>query len=297
MASMITGVLDRRVTGSLTFTTRQRDDPADFVRTRGVVLRAHAGLALPLDGIPVDPATPGPADAPVASGKVAVLHDDGSLLVRVHQRSESGADVRTVACSNATAAASAAYAGDRPLSFALALPGGQTVAVDTHARLVAPGEVAVVQTWHDVRADVHETGIVDGRRVARCCGPLNDYLLVTGRPDDAADALTLDDARALWARFGFLDTPLRARLAFVRGNAPRPRAAFFTCGGREHPSAPLTGLAVLAIARHRLDWPELRGLDAVETGIGPIGLPGATVARDGATTFEFPSVVVRLDHP
>jgi hypothetical protein len=35
----------------------------------------------------------------------------------------------------------------------------------------------------------------------------------------------------------------------------------------------------------------------VETGVGTIALPRATVARNKTTTFEFPAVVVRLDHP
>ena len=90
--------------------------------------------------------------------------------------------------------------------------------------------------------------------------------------DELIDAFGLEDALVLWAHFGFLDAPLRARLGFLAGPGPRPQAAFFACGGRAHPSAPLTGLAVLAAARRGLSWPELRGLDAVETGVGTIAL-------------------------
>jgi hypothetical protein len=291
VASTITELRDPSSVETRAFTTRQVADAAGFVRTRGVVVRTLRELARVLAANPVV----GAHELEAASGKVAVLRDHGGLHVRVHQLADARSDV--VACSNATAAASAAFSGNGSLSFALALPSGQTITVDTHTSALASGERAVVQTWHDVRVEVADLGMVDGRRVAVCAGALNDYVLVGARPDVANDALTLDEARALWDRFGFLDDRLRARLAFLRGTAPTARASFFTCGGRTHPSAPLTGLAVLAAARHRLDWPEVRGLEAVETGIGPIALPHAWTARDGASTFEFPTVVVRLDHP
>jgi hypothetical protein len=293
VALTITELRDSASIGTCAFTTRQAADPVGFVRTRGVVVNTPRELDRVLAANPVDDSD----ERPAASGKVAVLEDDGTLLVRVHQRADGSAHAVTVACSNATAAASTAFAGDRALSFALALPSGQTIAVDTQTRALASGEHAVVQTWYDVRVDVDDVGIVDGRRVAACRGPLNDYLLVGARPSEPDDKLTLDEARRLWDRFGFLDSPLRARLAFLRGIAPTPRASFFTCGGRAHPSAPLTGLAVLAVARRRLDWPEIRGLEVVETSVGPIALPNVWTARDGASTFEFPSVVVQLDHP
>ena len=40
------------------------------------------------------------------------------------------------------------------------------------------GQHAVVQLWHDVRVEVRDAGMIDGRRVAVCSGPLNDYVLV-----------------------------------------------------------------------------------------------------------------------
>jgi hypothetical protein len=295
VSSTISERLDPRRSASRAFTTRQLGDPAGFVRTRGVVLRAGRWGAPRLTGPLTDSlVTP---SAREASGKVAVVQADGrDVEVRAYQRSLSGHDARAVACSNATAAAGAAHGDCGEASFTLALPGRHRVRVDVATSLVsgAQGEIEVAQTWRDVRVEVRDAGIVDGRRIAVCAGPLNDYLLVAASADESISVLTTDDARRLWKQFGFLRTPLRARLAFVAPAARLPQVAFFTCGGREHPSAPLTGLAVLAAARDQLGWPPLQGADTVETGLGPIALPGVRFTTPGIATVGFPSVVVQL---
>jgi hypothetical protein len=71
---------------------------------------------------------------------------------------------------------------------------------------------------------------------------------------------------------------------------------FFTCGDRVHPSAPLTGLAVLAIAGARLGWTALTSSARVVTRAGAMALPGVVGRVDGTVDLTFPPLLVELDH-
>jgi hypothetical protein len=136
---------------------------------------------------------------------------------------------------------------------------------------------------------------VADRHYATCLGSLNDYVIVrTGRGEDPLD-FTVDEAFALWRHFGLDRQPLRARLAVVQpSGSPLPRVKFFTCGRREHPSAPLTGLAVLAFVTQRLEWPEIIHAGRVLTPSGVIELPGIYPLTSGRVRIEIQPVVVQL---
>lgn len=257
-----------------TFETRQIHDPPAFVRTFGTVVEAGP-LPLRFEGRDaIEHAHPDPP-AGCARGKVAAWagNDDGCDAV-CYQLSDCRTRAQVVACCNGTAAVAAVYA-QRPglVRMRIDLPGHR---VHVDARVGEAGEVE--QTWRRIPLSVTATG-----PYARCSGPLNDYVIV--RADPATFPIT--EAVRL---FGLAREPLRSRIG-VLGDGPLPRARFFTCGEREHPSAPLTGLAVLALAAARLGWPPFR---SVETPGGPMPLPRVRHRADGTADIEFPRVIVRL---
>jgi len=128
-----------------------------------------------------------------------------------------------------------------------------------------------------------------------CMSPLNPYLVVRARAGEEVHDFPVSEALALWRRFRLGREPLASRMAVVGSDAAMPRVKFFTCGEREHPSAPPTGLAVLAIAAERLGWEGLRAARHVITPAGVMEVPRVHALADRTTTLEFPTVLVALD--
>ena len=134
-----------------------------------------------------------------------------------------------------------------------------------------------------------------GRDYALATGPLNDYAIVVVKDDAELCGLSARTALGLWRRFDLAPEPLRSRVAVVREDASDgPRARFFTCGERPHPSAPLTGLAVLALAARQLGWAWLADAGALATAAGAMPLPHVEVGADGTAEIDFPPLLVRL---
>jgi hypothetical protein len=152
--------------------------------------------------------------------------------------------------------------------------------------------VSVSQTWLGVQIDLGHDTDVDGRRVAICGGALNNYLVVRTCPGEPLSAFSLRDALALWRRFDMDLAPLLSRIAVVDSNDRADLdVKFFTCGTREHPSAPSTGLAVLAYAARTFDWLP-RSLTTVRTPRGTVRVPRVRIAREGSADVQFPEVLV-----
>jgi hypothetical protein len=87
-------------------------------------------------------------------------------------------------------------------------------------------------------------------------------------------------------------SPLLSRIAVVDSDADDgPKVKFFTCGTRAHPSAPLTGLAVLSFASRVFDWLP-SSLESIETPRGRVRVPRVRETRDGRAEVEFPEVLV-----
>ena len=255
-----------------TFHTRQIHDPPGFVRTCGTVVETGVGFQ---GADAIAHAHPDPP-AGCARGKVAAVSRDGDAAC--YQLSDCRTRARIVACCNGTAAA-AALLGLRRMR--LHLPGQR---VQVEARL-GRGH-AVRQTWRGVRFSVHE--------VAGCAvstGALNDYVVIRADPS----SLLVEDAFRISERLGLAREPLRSRIAVVE-DAAAPRVKFFTCGGREHPSAPLTGLAV---ARARGAAPRLAAAAraGAETPAGPMRCRACRPTRTGRRASSFAPLLVRLEPP
>ena len=99
----------------------------------------------------------------------------------------------------------------------------------------------------------------------------------------------------MWRQLHPGGEPLRARLAVVQPLGPEgARVKFFTYGAREHPSAPLTGLAILALAAGPLGWFDPRATGQVLTPLGPMALPRTHAVGPGLARIDFPPVLVDL---
>jgi hypothetical protein len=277
-----------------TFRTRQPGDPDGRVRTCGTVVTAGSDPRPPRT-VALRLAQPLPAPDS-AYGKVAIVAGDDAA---VYQLSDCHTRARLVACGNATAAAAACEAerlGAEHVALRVALPRRRRIRVE--ARVEARGDrAAVAQTWHDVPFSLQGEWQVGGRRSVLCVSPLNSYLLIQARPDEDAAGFPVAEALALWRSFGLEREPLLSRMAVVQVDGPTPRAKFFTSGDRAHPSAPLTGLAVLALAAGRLGWSALRAAEVVATPGGVMPLPHAAPLSAGAARIEFPALLVQLEAP
>jgi hypothetical protein len=135
---------------------------------------------------------------------------------------------------------------------------------------------------------------VGGRRCVLCSGALNHYLIVRLRPGETPSDVAPDDVQALAKRFGLDAEPLLARVALV-ACGDDATVKVFTCGAREHPSAPPTGLAALALASQRVGWLPLAPLAQVATPAGPMQLPRAQWLADDTARLDFAPLVVSLE--
>jgi len=118
---------------------------------------------------------------------------------------------------------------------------------------------------------------------------------VRTRPGEPLGAFSLADALALWHHFAMDLTPLLSRIVVVGNDAGgAPKVKFFTCGTRAHPSAPLTGLAVLAYAARAFDWLP-SSCTSVDTPLGAVRMPRVRVAGDGRADVRFPEVLVTFE--
>lgn len=285
-------------TRAWSFQTRQVADPPGFVRTHGAVVDAGAvplraaDFAAAADQVRLDP----PPDC--ARGKLAVLSSAGGTAAAVaHQLSDHGTASQVVACSNATAAVAAVCAesaGEAEVEVVVELPWGGFVPV--HARLAGTTDersLTVAQTWDGLEVTVEAEAAVDGHTCARVLGPLNNYLLVRTGPGEQLEEFDLARALRLSSNLGLDDEPLLTRIVIVQPEHDHVRTKFFTCGERLHPSAPLTGLAVLALAAPSLAW--FPDVPAVETPLGPMALPYVRTRADGRASVDFPPIFVELD--
>ena len=284
------GLLGRIVLAA-TFTTRQPTDARGYVRSVGRVLRM-ANRRLPVDGLPSTellPHSPG-----WAYGKVAVLGSSGK--VACYQSSTCGTRFQLAACGNTLAAAAALYSdGQHNFRLSVELPDSTHRQVRVRIKL-ADTTIHVRQTWRDLRFSF-DRHLLGKRRIVACRGPLNDYLLVEALSTKDFAGFDLPQALEIWEHFGQANL-LTARLAVIhpRASSP-PETKFFTCGSRNHPSAPLTGLAVMRAAEKCIDWLTIH-VPIVETPSGEMSLPTIKSHEATADTLQadvaFPLVLVDL---
>jgi hypothetical protein len=249
------------------------------------------------DALPTLVADPLPAAH--AYGKLAVLGEDGTgVTLTCHQLARSGEQAARAACTNATAAA-AAWVGlhscERSLSIDVELPTSATARVTATLEPTAHSETTKVsQTWTGVPISIRHEWSGRDDAVLSCTGAFNNYLILIATSETAFRAFDVHDALEWWSRFGLDRDPLLARLAVVHRDArSSTHARFFTCGEREHPSAPLTGLGVLALAS-RNGATELGAMRAVTTPAGAMDLPHVDIADDGTAAFEFAQLLATV---
>lgn len=276
-----------------TFLTRQVDDPPEMIRTHGVVVATRPGCLNFSEKDALRQAPPvHPGDW--AHGKVAALARVGVECQAVcYQLSDCNTRARRVACCNATAATAAfhaALAGREQFSMRLRLQGSGRIEVAARVRETANGLV-VDQIWNQIPFLVHEPTGVDGRSGTVCVSPLNHYLILQTRSGEDVSEVPIEVAFQAWRQLGLEGDPLLSRIAVVQTRRTIPRVKFFTCGVRDHPSAPPTGLAVMALIGQRLGW---NLGNSVETRTGVMTLPRVRLLANGAAQVEFRPVVVCL---
>jgi hypothetical protein len=276
------------------FRTFQASRRPELLRSCGTILESAGAVAVPeLLRLAVPDAS-----ETCARGKLALVARRGSRAeLACYQLSDSRSEASLIACCNATAAAAAGQA-DRArlglISLRVALPEAARLRVESWVG--APrhgGHRPVGQVWHGVRLALHEIH-AGSRHVVVCTGALNPYLVVRLRERERIQGFSLEDALALWRRVGLGRERLASRMAVVGSGEESRRVRFFTCGEREHPSAPPSGLAVLSITAQRLGWRELTVARSVLTPAGVMEMPRVHRDPDGAATIRFPTILVAL---
>ena len=229
-----------------------------------------------------------------AKEKVGFCSRRGDTLI--YQADRQNRSAALCACGNATGATAAMlahYFDTSEVRQKLEVPGGQ-LEVFSLVTCTENGSWRVRQSWRGIRLDVRPTTLA-GRDVAVCTGTLNDYLIVR-LPAADLETFDLPEVLALWQeakRFGF-DNPLQARLVAIAPGNARPFTKFYTCG-RNHPGAPLTGLATLALAAHQVDWlPALLERGEIEHRRGVDELPPIKGTATGKE-IHFPTIDVVLE--
>jgi hypothetical protein len=279
------------------FRTRQVADPADFVRTYGALVLTDGCRLSSDDWVAAVERARMDVPADCARGKLAIVGRAGDdWSIQAHQLADGGTGGDVVACSNATAAAAGLIAetvGGTETHLVLELPDGhQTIVAATVAPNLAAG-YRVDQRWTDIRCAFEPETLVDGRRCIRVVGALNHYLVVRVRDADDLAAVSIDDAVRLSHHFGHDSEPLRSRIAFVHAGSDRRSARFFTCDQRQHPSAPLTGLAVLALASGTVEW--LTPAATLEVTVGAMPPPVVRWTDHEIAEIDFPPILVDLE--
>jgi hypothetical protein len=236
-----------------------------------------------------------PQSTEAAKEKVAICNRWGETSI--YQADRKHLSAALCACGNATGAAAALLAhclNRRRIAQQIELPDGR-VEARSHALPMGNGAWQVDQSWTGARLTVVLARLLQ-RDVAICTGAFNDYLVVrlTNRAD--LEAFDLPDALDLWnaaQSYGGFENPLRARLVAIAPAEAAPATKFYTCG-RMHPGAPLTGLAILAMAASQVGWlASLLEPGRIEHRRGVDQLPGVRTNSKG-TTIQFPAINVVL---
>ncbi|MEM9301767.1 MAG: hypothetical protein AAGE01_06635 [Pseudomonadota bacterium] len=269
----------------LQFWTRHGDDPRGKVRTHGIVL--HRRLPGRVDPARLAALAPGSSPRHAAHGKVVVMKQDDPPLVSCYQVSEDRADASRVACYNGVLAAAGllADAGRLEATLRVQLPAGVEVEVSARLMRSTTGSASVTQRWMAVPLTVERISSRDGLRLAWSAGAMNDYVLVACPSAERLRAFSPEDAQRIWHDQPWRERrPLRGRiLATWCDEDGTVWLRAFTCSKRRHPSAPPTGLAVLAVAAARLDWLP-PGTRHVRTLDGDLALPDL---RQGPRGYQF----------
>jgi hypothetical protein len=279
------------------FQTRQADDACGAIRTFGTIVEAPPGPLQFRDQDAIRYVHPSPPPNCARDKVVVYSWNHESCDVACFQVSDSRTSARLVACCNGTAAAAAEYAaltGAPRIAMQVDLPGRHVVEVTTDVdRVTGNAAARVSQLWNRVPFTIDAEQCVDGRSCAVCVNPFNHYLVVQTRPGESAEAFPVGLALDLRQRLGLGNEPLLSRIAVVEpGIDAVPGVKFLTCGDRAHPSAPLSGLAVVAAVAHRLGWTFLQNAARVRTPAGLMSLPKLTAHPDGAICVQFPDVFV-----
>jgi len=226
------------------------------------------------DACPVSGSNPS-----VAHGKVAVVTGgQGKTMPVAAVFQSAGGRCARADCGNAAAAVAmllAENAGDGTIIFNLQ---GSGAVAKVQATVTA---AQVEQAWDVPAAPRISPMALLGRRAVQIVGLFNRYTVVDAGADDATLTALLADADPL------------TRVAAVDLTADAPTVTFFTCG-RRHPSAPLTGLAVLAFLGRQVDWlAPLAATDSVLVGGSPEPLPVIDMYT-GGVRIVLPTTVVNL---
>ncbi|MEU7607096.1 hypothetical protein [Streptomyces sp. NPDC041003] len=231
--------------------------------------------------------------APAARGKMILLEADqlGHPADRNRCRCFQIRDSQATAvfCGNSVAALGgvSAHRGllkdDHEIIAHFEVVGDGAAVTARTAAYQLPLGYKVTQSW-SVTADMLRVSndVIDGLEVVRC-RLLNDYLLI-----DAPRLLSMKKLRQMLGR------PLRLneKVVVLDRNQNPPRAQFFTANGL-HGAAPQTGLAILSILAHRIQWLG----DALTDGVieTPAGVE-TVVPMASSSTWEIlmPDVSVRV---
>jgi hypothetical protein len=275
------------------FHTRQADDACGVIRTFGTIVEAPPGPLRFRDEDAIGYVHPSPPPNCARDKVVVYSRNHESCDVACFQVGDCRTSAQLVACCNGTAAAAAelvASSGSPRIAMQVELPGRHIVRVTADVD-AANAAVRVRQLWNRVPFTIDAEQCVDGRSCAVCVNPFNHYLVVQTRPGESAEGFPVDLALDLRQRLGLGNEPLLSRIAVVDAGAV-PGVTFLTCGDRAHPSAPLSGLAVVAAIAHRLGWTFLKNAARVRTPAGLMSLPKLTAHPDGAICVQFPDVFV-----
>lgn len=215
-----------------------------------------------------------------AFGKIAILAGDG---IHTFQATADG-EVESAFCGNSTAAAIRAMQTEGPLKASLY--GTATEPYGLSARVA--GDL-VEQTWLFPAPAVH-TRDWQGRKVITLRS-VNDYAILFGNLPDGMSAQA--------AREELVGSSPATKLAVVAETGDQPLVEFYNSNGR-HGSAPLTGLAAIALAARSLPWVqscfptgELKCNAA--SGERSVSLPVIGSSSQDQVSLEFGQVAVSLE--
>jgi hypothetical protein len=230
-----------------------------------------------------------------AREKVVFCNPRGETLL--YQADRHNRSAALCACGNASGSAAALLAHHLNMPRVrqrVQLPDGP-VQMDADVARTGAGAWRVQQSWGGIRFQAREA-MLGGREVVIGTGTLNDYLVVRLSDPQELEAFGLEEVLGLWyeaRRYSGFEDPLQSRLVAIAPNGPRPYARFYTCG-RTHPGAPLTGLALLALAAGQVGWlASLLRVGQIEHRRGIDSLPAVRIGP-GGTEVQFTGIDVVL---